>query len=795
MNDSPTFFPHQKISTAARTKEWYIKCIKAAENLVLSRQDNSYNIHRKMQVWEDLDKGIINEREIEKVFNPMKIENAVFPAALKNYPLCVPKIDLLQGEEIKRKFDWSVIAKNEEANSFYTQLLKDEILSLVVQEIHAQSTSEEEIQKKIEQIQKYYAYEFKDMNEITATRTLQYFWKQQSLKAKFSEGFRSALVKGFEIYRIDVAGGEPIVEEVDAKNLYTIRRSKSHRIEDSDIIVEFGYEPVGKIVDEFHDYLKPSEVSGIESGIDGVNIEGQNKGALNHVNGFPIMLISTNIGGPNPDAPVIEPIEYNTPYDSEGNVKVVRVRWLGRKKLGRLTYFNEQTGDEEERLVSEFYVPREDLGEHVKWFWVNEALEGTCIADKYYVKLQPREVQMRHMDNPSKCFLGYVGTDYGRSMMESMESYQYLYNVYMRRLELAVAKYKGPIYPLDVARKPSDWPTEMWMYYAEVLGWGIEDSFNEGTEGAATGKLIGGLNNTSGKTVLNADVGSYIQQLITMLQYIEQQMGRISGVTAQREGQIDNRETVGGVERSVTQSSHTTERWFFVHDETKKRVLEALLDTAKQAWKNTKSKRIAFIHDDLSRKVIEFNGEDFASSEYDLFITSSTEDQEIREMLKGLAQAAVQNGASLALPIKVLRSDSISEMSKIIEADDIQRAEREQAVNERAIQSNEMIKQAELEDKQKERDLKYYEIDTNAATQIQVAMMRLSEGSEQTPEAPDTGLEQQKLALQERKQQLEEKIKARQVDNADASLEETVRHNKATESISRNKPKTSSTKK
>lgn len=794
MNDGPTYFPHQKVSTVARTKDWFIKCVKAAENLVLSRQDNSFLSHRKMQVWEDLDKGIINEREIEKVFNPMKIENATFPAAIKNYPLCVPKIDLLQGEEIKRKFDWNVIAKNEEANSWYTQMLRDEIINLVVREIHAQSSSEEEIQKKIAQIQKYYAYEFKDMNEITAARTLQYFWKEQALKAKFSEGFRSALVKGFEIYRIDVAGGEPIVEEVDAKNLYTIRRGKSHKIEDSDIIVEFSYEPVGKIVDEFHDYLKPSEISEIEGGLESVNIEGNNSGVLNHVNGFPIMLMSTNIGGFNPDAPVIDPMEYNTPYDAEGNVKVTRVRWLGRKKIGRLTFFNPNTGDEEERLVSEYYVPKEDLGEHVKWFWVNEALEGTCIADKYYVKLQPREVQMRHMDNPSKCFLGYVGTDYGRSMMESMESYQYLYNVYMRRLELAIAKYKGPIYPLDTARKPADWSTEMWMYYAEVLGWGIEDSFNEGTEGAATGKMIGGLNNTSGKTVLNADVGSYIQQLIGMLQYIEQQMGRISGVTAQREGQIDNRETVGGVERSVTQSSHITERWFFVHDETKKRVLEALLDTAKQSWKNTKSKRLTFIHDDLSRKVIEFNGEDFASSEYDLFITSSSEDQEIREMLKQLAHAAVQNGASLALPIKVLRSDSITEMSKIIEADDAQRIQREQESTDKTIQSNELIKQAELEDKQKERDLKYYEIDTNASTQIQVALLRLNEGSNESPEAPDTGLEQQKLSLQERKQALDEKIKSRQLENEKTALDETERHNKATESISRSKPKTSTKK-
>jgi hypothetical protein len=37
------------------------------------------------------------------------------------------------------------------------------------------------------------------------------------------------------------------------------------------------------------------------------------------------------------------------------------------------------------------------------------------------------------------------------------------------------------------------------------------------------------------------------------------EMGEVMGITPQREGQVSNRETVGGVERSVLQSSHITE--------------------------------------------------------------------------------------------------------------------------------------------------------------------------------------------------------------------------------------------
>ena len=62
-------------------------------------------------------------------------------------------------------------------------------------------------------------------------------------------------------------------------------------------------------------------------------------------------------------------------------------------------------------------------------------------------------------------------------------------------------------------------------------------------------------------------------------------MSEIAGVTPQREGAIQNRETVGGVERSVAQSSHITEYWFARHEDVKQRALGLLLETAKIAFK------------------------------------------------------------------------------------------------------------------------------------------------------------------------------------------------------------------
>src|SRR3990167_2875867 len=158
----------------------------------------------------------------------------------------------------------------------------------------------------------------------------------------------------------------------------------------------------------------------------------------------------------------------------------------------------------------------------------------------------------------------------------------------MYRLELAFAKNKGKIATLDLAQVPDHWDPDKWMYYAEVLGWAVKDSFKEANKGAATGKLA---INTQAAQVLDLETGNYIQQHVMMLQFVEKQLGEIAGVSAQRQGQIENRELVGNVERAVTQSSHITEKWFGLHSTVKLKALTLLLETAKITFKEQKSQR------------------------------------------------------------------------------------------------------------------------------------------------------------------------------------------------------------
>lgn len=768
--------PPQKKSTAEKYKnnqQWFKDTADSYEYQALYYEQER---HRKMQVLYNLDNGEVDQNEMERVMNPLGLNNATFPSSIKNYAIAVPKIDLLIGEEIRRTFDWTVRSKNPSDEASEADTMLDMFIEMAISNIEQGNKSEEQIQKEIEQYARFIKYSFKDVNEITATKILNYLWRNQNIKYEFNKAYRHGLVGSRIIYRIDIEGEEPVLKACDPREVYVIKPGNSEYIQDAEAIVEITYEPLGRIVDTYYDYLEPGQIDELEAGQWRTNGRGS-EGSLNYKNKLPPIYSNLDFGdGPG----FIDINEFNSyenfklglPYDYQGNIRVVRTRWVGRKQIGILFYMDEN-GDEQERIVSEYYKPNKDEGETVKWIWINETYETTKLADSTYIKMEPREVQMRKMDNKSKCFLGYIGYDFGISLMERMESFQYLYNVYMNKLEQIYAKYKGPIYELDISKVPDDWDMDMWMYYADMMGWAVIDPMNEGKKGAAMGKLSGAFN-TTGK-VLDPRIGDYIQQTILMLQYLEKELGVIAGVTEQRQGQVDNRETAQGVERAVTQSALITEKWFFAHDETKKKALSALLDTAKQLWSKTESKRLSFIMDDMSREFLEFNGADFASTEQDIFISNSSEDMRVRQMIEGQSQALIQNGMGSTV-IDIMQKRSIAEKSIILR----EAEERLQEMEQKKMEQQSQIVQQQLEAQaaEKDRELKFKYDELNSKERIEMA--KIDNEARKTY----SEIEKTEEELRNEEQQFNEEMSFK-----DEQLDETIRHNKESEKISKIKSK------
>ena len=233
------------------------------------------------------------------------------------------------------------------------------------------------------------------------------------------------------------------------------------------------------------------------------------------------------------------------PYDMAGNIKVLRVYWKSKRKIKKVKSYDED-GEPQYNFYSEDYVINENLGEEEETYYINQAWEGTKIGKNIYVNMRPCVVQYNSLMNPSKCHFGIIGSLYNLndnkpfSLVDMMKPYNYLYDVIHDRLNKLIARNWGTLVNLDLSKKPKNWGMDKWMYFAKTLGLYVQDSFNEGNVGAATGKLAGAMNNAS-NGVIPANDANQIQSYIELLAFIKNEMSEVAGISPQREGQVSNR--------------------------------------------------------------------------------------------------------------------------------------------------------------------------------------------------------------------------------------------------------------
>lgn len=740
--------PRQRLSYSQKTKTWRKSVLDHADGHSfyhngLVRQ----SLHNKI-INLNLYNGIVDVRDIHRTLNPFGMDASYVPDNIPHHPIMVPKIDLLVGEEINRKFDFTALVTNPDAIS-----AKEEEKGKFIKERFAEfikSTGEDpqEIERKLKELEKD-IHTWQDKKELLANRILRHYWEEQGFSKKFTECFKEALINAEEIVQIDIEQGEPVLHKLNGLKVHSIRSGNSNRIEDSDLIIIEDHWSPGRIVDVFYDELKPTDIDTILDYSTSKSTDSYTDDDANH------LFLRDGLGDANNVDPYLGIAQINGHNfssnftDPEGNIRVLRVYWKSLKKMQKIKYYDEM-GDVQSKLRSEEYIIDKDAGEESTTLWVNEAWEGTKIGKDIYVNMRPRKVQYSKMSNPSFNHFGIIGeifnTNQSRavSLVDRMKNYQYMYDVLWDRTNKGIQKNYGKILELDLARVPDNWEIEKWMHFAVVNGIAVTDSFKEGNKGSATGKLAGNMQQSKG--YLDMETGSYIQQHISLLEYIKMEMGEIAGVSKQREGQISNRETASGIERSVNQSSHITEWWFMKHEDFKKRCLTAFLDTAKIAFRDN-PKKAQYILDDQSIEILNID-EGFCEADYGIVITSSQKTKELENTMKQLAQAFMQNGGNFSTVMDIYLSPSLADMRRKIEGveNEMKETERMQSEQQNKLQEAQLKAQQEIE--KANRDLKKYEIDTRATTEIQKAIIsntNSEDGIENPLETVKVDLDRQKI--------------------------------------------------
>ena len=694
-------------------KQWYKDQVdlydRGHESYIYS-ENNSEDSYKRMQVNFDLFNNILNIADFKYVCQPFGEEAGELPANMVNRDIVSGKIKALLGMEMKRPFSWNVVATNAEATSQrekkefemlkeyvvqqIMQPIKEQIMQSKMQELEQKMASGEVPQEQAQQMQqqmmqeveqesqamtpdevkKYMSREYQDPVEIMASQILEYLKQEQDLRQKFNKGFKYGTLSAREIYYVGNINNKPSVLNINPMRFDFDKSPDSNFIEDGEwATCEYRMTP-SEVVGFFSDSLKQTEIDKIYEDFQNYN---------SHINDEALFDFSRDANGRRDN--------------NENTVRVLHAVWKSLRKVGFLTYLDEE-GLEQEMLVFDSYKLDEDAGDiDIKWEWIPEVYEGWKIGADIYKNLGPVPGQFKDLNNMYHCKLPYIGAVYDdmnsdeTSLMDRLKQYQYYYNIVMYRLELLLASDKGKKVMMNINAIPDSAGMDMetWQYFFESSPFMWYDPNEEGT----------GYNdvNTMAKQI-DLSLASDINRYVELAEYLKRQAGSAVGITEQVEGQIGPNDAVSNTRQSLIQSSHILEPYFELHNNIKKNVMTALLETAKVIYSVTPPKNLVYILDDMSKQMLKVDAELLDNSSFGIFVTNSAKAEEAKDLIRQLSHAALQNQrVELSDVISVLRQEGIVEAEETLKLAEDKRAEQ---ANQQAQQQQQH--EAEMAEKARE---------------------------------------------------------------------------------------------
>ena len=746
----------EKIEKYGSIENWVKYVMDSVDALGFFSLNQYLDVFNEVQINYELVEGKLDTQDFKHVLEPYSIPEVKvnLPAKFHNYNIISPKVSLLEGEERKRPFTFQAIVVNNEAVSMMMEKKKQMLQEYFQSEIlrTAQElgliTQDEQGQMQPmtpEEIDAYFKFSYKDAREKAANEALEFVYKYNDLQTLFNYGWANLLIAGSEIYWTGIVNNEPVCRLIDRRTFMYDRHAELRNIEDAEWAKEWRYITVSKVYEEFYNDLQPEHYKLLES------LRDNNPMVLSTHNTAAYTLPTSSV--PNVGRGYGD-------INSNSIVKVEHIEWVAKRKIGIYKYIDEEGKQQETMVDEEFKADKKDPSFiSIDWKWINEVWEATRIGSDIILNARPKPNVYRSMDNPSKVRLGFTGIEMPTSMVSKLKPLQYLYNIIMFRLEMAFARAKGNGIIIDVAQIATDYglDLEKTLYYFDLTGVLPINSFQEGTRGASKGKTPAFNQFQKFDLGVSSTIASYFQ----MLQKIEQMAADISGISDARIGQTFASETVGGIERSIQQSSATTEALFQTHAKVKECVLTRMVENCQLSWRN--GKKSQYFTSDSSRVLVDIDGEIFSNAEFGVFISDQSRDKEVFDIIRQVAPSMMQTGnLSMKHFLQVMETNSVAHARKIMEVAEELAKQEAQAMQEQQLQAQQQIADAQNEVKMQELALKEQELAMKDQINIRDNEVKLMIAQLSQDDTEDTSLEQKQMELAVEKEISKEEMNLKQ---------------------------------
>jgi len=449
-------------------------------------------------------------------------------------------------------------------------------------------------------------------------------------------------------------------------------------------------------------------------------------------------------------------------------LRVSTVYWKSQRKVGHLTKVTEE-GQVINEIITEDYKVTEKpvydtrlfknktkdnliLGEHIDWIWINETWGG--------IKIGPNIPSFWGMNNPGGFTPMYIGIDknhvgplkfqfkgdstlYGcklpvegavfsdrntksTALIDLMKPYQIGYNIVNNQIADILVDELGTVILLDQNSLPRHSLGEDWgkgnyaKAYVAMKNFQILplDTSIANTENAL---------NFQHFQKLDLEQTNRLMSRIQLANYFKQQAYEVIGVNPQRMGQQLSQQTATGVEQAVAASYAQTEIYFIQHcDYLMPRVHQMRTDLAQYYHSTKPSLRLTYLTTADEKVNFQINGTDLLMRDLNIFTSTTANHRAILEQLKQMAMQNNTTGASIYDLGKVVQSDSIAELNKVLKTSEQKQEQQKQQEMQQAQQMQEQQMQSQQQIEQMKIDAQMAEKEKDRQRDILVAEIKAS---------------------------------------------------------------------
>lgn len=643
------------------------------------------------------------------------------PAHVKHYPILNPPINTMIGELSRRPDNHHVKAYDDDSKSeelqnktdimqqYILERVRNKILMQVAQrqgispeELMASEEGQQQLQQLTEQQVSEYMTSYTSTAEKWGNMTLEALKMELNIKEKSEEAFRDLLVCSRQFYQI-IENNSKLgfdARVVNPKNVWYLTTPDKKYTKQSYAVGTIDIMEFSEILNTFN--LSMEEIDALRKGMEGYETNlGRESNLFNNVKGDRSVTYDTYDPLVQRERMMMESQLHqntetlNTFLGLGNNVQtfgskfvVVRAYWLGKKKTGKLTYLDPDTGKPEVALVDETYkkIPEEIS---IEWGYQNQWWEGIKIganvyfARPYTLLNYPPIIGVVHENKNTEA----------RSLVDLMKPFQVLYNICMNQLFSLFEKEIGNVASVSIRRLPrlkdgdDQDAIDAWEMMAKEKGVIFDDDSPENTKVPVSNQTV----------ARNVDLTrtNEIQSRYNAAVQLKNECWELVGFNRQRLGSVLATETATGTNAALTQSYAQTEPYFSQHEYTLNEFYQALLDAAHTIEQEKPTSTISYVNNEGTNAFIQVSGSDLKLKDLKVFVTSRAEDQRIFNELRMLAQPMLTSGAASLYDVAVLYStNSVRQMK-----DTFKRLKEQQDALQQQQQS---IEQQKLEQSQQQ---------------------------------------------------------------------------------------------